>query len=104
IRTPKFANEAHSDPDPVLMEDASPEYMPIPNGATAGIAISARRNRTVFMPQGSLEMILGSFMIASFPIAITQPFTAASSPFIALFAVGFVGIGWPALRPSLFSK
>ena len=74
IRTPKYAGAATSEADPIL------------------------RTKRSFVPPGMAEVVLGVLMVACITLTFARPYTLVGAPFLALFGVGFLGIGWPLLR------
>jgi hypothetical protein len=72
VRTPKYAGEADSAPDPSV----------------------ARRR---LLPPGIVEFGLGLVMIACGALTFTEPFTLVGLPFIALFGTGYLAVGIPQI-------
>jgi cellulose synthase/poly-beta-1,6-N-acetylglucosamine synthase-like glycosyltransferase len=59
----------------------------------------AERGRRV--PPGAIELGMGIVMLVCIGLAMTQPFTLVGVPFLALFASGYLAIGFPFLRAQL---
>ncbi|NNF43972.1 MAG: glycosyltransferase [Phycisphaerales bacterium] len=78
VRTPKFAGGMRSDLDP-----------------------AARRRRR--LPRGLIELTLGVVMLAGVALSATRPFTLVGLPFLVLFAVGYLLVALPQLRPRRFA-
>jgi len=74
VRTPKFAGDLVSEPDP---------------------AAAPRRRR---LPAGMVETALGVVMLACFVIATMRSFSLVAAPFILLFAAGFLAVGIASWR------
>ncbi|MCP3905424.1 MAG: glycosyltransferase [Planctomycetes bacterium] len=72
VRTPKFAGETESAPDPIV----------------------ARRR---LLPPGIVEFTLGLVMVACAALTVSQPFTLVGLPFIVLFGSGYFAVGIPQI-------
>ena len=72
----------------------TPKY----NGATTSATDPLLRRRR--LPAGAAELAIGILMAMCFAAAILRPHTIIGAPFLLLFAVGYLGIGFPRLRRS----
>ncbi len=77
VRTPKYNGDTVSEIDPVV-----------------------KRQRRL-IPNGALEIVLGLLMSACVVLSILRPHTIVATPFLILFAAGYLAIGIPALRATL---
>lgn len=77
VRTPKYNGDRESEVDPVV-----------------------KRQRRL-IPNGAMELVLGVVMVVSVVLSLMQPHTIVATPFLILFAAGYLSIGIPALRATL---
>ena len=80
VRTPKYANEKESEPDPII------------------------KNKRLAIPTGSIELALALMMIVCVMLSFTRPYLMIGLPFLILFAVGYISIGLPSLRSALIAR
>lgn len=77
VRTPKYNGDTESEVDPVV-----------------------KRQRRL-IPNGVIEIALGTLMVVSIVLAFAKPHTIVAVPFLLLFAAGYLAIGIPALRATI---
>jgi hypothetical protein len=80
VRTPKYNGEKHSEVDPL---------------------VSSRRRR---IPQGTFEIALGVVMTLCAALSLSRSHTIVATPFLVLFACGFLAIGWACLRGRIIAR
>ncbi|MEX2119042.1 MAG: glycosyltransferase [Pirellulales bacterium] len=73
VRTPKFGGRADCDPDP---------------------AVSRRPWR---IAGGLVELALAGVLLACLVLSFLRPYTLIGAPFLLLFALGYLGVGWLSL-------
>lgn len=77
VRTPKYNGDTESEIDPVISK--------------------SRR----LIPNGVIELLLGLLMIACVILSFTRPHTIVATPFLVLFACGYLAVALPNLREGL---
>jgi cellulose synthase/poly-beta-1,6-N-acetylglucosamine synthase-like glycosyltransferase len=77
VRTPKYNGDTHSELDPLVHQ---------------------RRRR---IPQGAIEISLGLLMLLCAALSLSRSHTIVATPFLLLFACGFLAIGWTCLRGTM---
>lgn len=74
VRTPKYNGDTDSEADPVIHQ---------------------RKRR---IPNGVIEVLLGVLMLSCVVMSLVQPHTLVATPFLVLFACGYLVIGIGSLR------
>ena len=77
VRTPKYNGDSTSDIDPIV------------------------HDRKRLIPNGMIEVALGSAMAATTVMSCLQAHTIVATPFLVLFSCGYFAVGWPQLRETL---
>jgi cellulose synthase/poly-beta-1,6-N-acetylglucosamine synthase-like glycosyltransferase len=77
VRTPKYNGDRESEIDPV------------------------EHKQRRLIPHGVIEIALGLLMAVSVALSLAQSHTIVATPFLLLFAIGYLAIGVPALRASI---
>ena len=77
VRTPKYNGDTESETDPIVHQ---------------------RKRR---LPNGVIETILGALMLACVVLSLIEPHTLVATPFLILFAGGYLTIGLASLRDGM---
>ncbi len=78
VRTPKYANRADADPGKSAITNRKPEILPIP---------SLKKAVTI------VELLMGLLMLHAAALSLTRPGTSIATPFLVLFATGYLYVG-----------